>query len=215
MTDHSPAAPPAVSGTRAAAVAECTPRAAGAVHRAGVYGLLAALLREPAAAELLEYAAGLGDGDGRDDLTVALSMLALAATHCSPQDLEDEFHQLFIGLGRGELVPYGSWYQTGYLMERPLAVLRDDLVGLGFEREADNPEPEDHVAALCEVMAMLVEDAAPEELQAHFFTSHLESWIERFFGDLAAAQGAVFYRSVGRLGLAFMAAERRRLAGRG
>ena len=52
-----------------------------------------------------------------------------------------------IGLGRGELLPFGSWYQTGFLMERPLGYLRDDLSRLGYQREEGVHEPEDHVAA--------------------------------------------------------------------
>ncbi len=85
-------------------------------------------------------------------------MLSLAAEHSSTESLRDEYHALFIGLGRGELVPYGSWYQTGFLMEKPLGLLRADLARLGFERAEEVHEPEDHVAALCEVMALLIQD---------------------------------------------------------
>jgi TorA maturation chaperone TorD len=117
---------------------------------------------------------------------------------------------LFIGLGRGELVPYGSWYVTGFLMERPLAELRVDLKRLGMERQEDVHEPEDHVAALCETMSLLVlsGDEAPFDEQREFFSKHLAPWIGRFFGDLAAAPSAHFYRSVGLLGERFMEVER-------
>ncbi len=131
----------------------------------------------------------------------------------SPTALDDEYHRLFIGLGRGELVPYGSWYQTGFLMETPLAVLRRDLVALGFERQPGVREPEDHVAALCEVMyALAMEPGMDLERQRDFFQAHIESWIERFCADLESAESAVFYRAVARLGMAFFDLERRYLA---
>ena len=48
-----------------------------------------------------------------------------AATNA--ERVEREYFDLFIGLGRGELLPYGSYYLTGFLHERPLARLREDL----------------------------------------------------------------------------------------
>ena len=48
--------------------------------------------------------------------------------------VEREYFNLFIGLGRGELLPYGSYYQSGFLHERPLARLREQLSRLGIER---------------------------------------------------------------------------------
>lgn len=174
--------------------------------RAAFYGLLAAMLRGAPDQALLAYVGALDDRDTRErgELAVALSSLALAARHSAAAALRDEYHQLFIGLGRGELVPYGSWYQTGFLMERPLGALRADLRRLGFERSDDVHEPEDHVAALCEVMAMLIQDGCPITEQRDFFNSHLASWLGDFYRDLAAAPSAVFYRSVARLGLVFL-----------
>ena len=45
------------------------------------------------------------------------------------------------------LLPPSRWYLTGFLMEKPLGVLRDDLRALGFERDPNTKEPEDHVGA--------------------------------------------------------------------
>ena len=182
-------------------------------RRAGIYSLLAALLRDYPQPAALDYAAQLSTdtADEKTDLTVAFAMLALAAQHSDTEALRDEYHTLFIGLGRGELVPYGSWYQTGFLMEKPLGQLRADLAALGFERDDSVREPEDHIAALCEVMAYLVADNAPIETQRRFFETHLGSWAEQFFDDLANADNAVFYRSVARLGTAFLAIETRYL----
>ncbi len=109
-------------------------------------------------------------------------------------------------------MPFASWYQTGFLMEKPLAVLREDLAALGFERQSDTHEPEDHVAALCEVMAILISDGQDLSRQAEFFNAHLAPWLDHFFSDLSTAKNAVFYRAVGRLGRAFIEFERNYLS---
>jgi len=173
--------------------------------RAGAYGLLGRLLREPPDAALLAHlcAHHVAEQPGEDELAVSLRLLGLAAAGTSPQAAAEEFHALFIGLGRGELVPYGSWYQTGFLMEQPLGVLRADLAQLGFARQADVHEPEDHVAALCEVLAMCIEDGLASERQEAFFRRHLAPWAGRFWGDLQEADAACFYCAVGRFGAAF------------
>jgi TorA maturation chaperone TorD len=183
-------------------------------RRAGYYSILAALLREAPGDNVLEFVAQLdADNDSaREELVLALSSLSLAARHSSTSSLNDEYHNLFIGLGRGELVPYGSWYQTGFLMEKPLGLLRSDLAHLGFQRSDNVHEPEDHVAALFEVMAMLIHDAVAVDTQRRFFNAHLGNWAGTFFDDLAAAQSAVFYRSIARLGKAFLDLESRYLS---
>lgn len=174
-------------------------------QRVGAWALLGCLFRGSPSQELLDQLVllgGQGDGSG-DELSVAMSMLGLAAGNTSPEALDDEFHTLFVGLGRGELVPYGSWYQTGFLMETPLSRLRDDLRMMGFERDDSVREPEDHVAALSEVMSMMVSEGMTVEEQAEFFGSHIAPWVTTFFDDLCNAKSAVFYRAVGRFGKAF------------
>jgi len=176
-------------------------------RRAAFYSLLAALLRNAPDADVLAYCLSLDTTDQKSELGAAVNTLVLAAKHSEPQRLKEEFHELFIGLGRGELVPYGSWYQTGFLMERPLGQLRADLAKLGFERSDDVHEPEDHIAALMEVMAMLIYEGAPQEQQRLFFETHISSWAKDFMKDLSLAETATFYRSVARLGSAFVAIE--------
>ena len=177
--------------------------------RADLYGLLAALLRAVPTPELVGNLTALAVDDAADAFSKALLGLRLAAREVSLPEIDDEYHALFVGLGRGELVPYGSWYLTGFLMEAPLGELRRDLQRLGFERQDGVCVPEDHVAALCEVMAMLVgEQGADLDTQRAFFDRHLGSWADRFFSDLEKAEAAVFYRAVGRLGQAFVALER-------
>jgi TorA maturation chaperone TorD len=184
------------------------------LRRAGIYSVLAALLREAPTDAVLDFVGELevDAANHGNELLVSLNMLSLAARHSASQALIDEYHALFIGLGRGELVPYGSWYQTGFLMEKPLGLLRADLAQLGFARSEDVHEPEDHVAALFEVMAMLIQQGVGIERQRRFFEAHIGSWAERFFGDLGNAGSAVFYRSVARFGHAFLAMENRYLS---
>jgi TorA maturation chaperone TorD len=182
--------------------------------RVGAYGLLAALLRTPPDEALLVTLRRHDVPEQRreDAAATALRLLGLAARDTNSERLADEFHLLFVGLGRGELVPYGSWYLTGFLMEKPLSLLRDDLRRLGFERQADVHEPEDHVAALCEVMALLIQDSTPIDTQQNFYRQHLEPWVSRFFRDLENAESACFYRAVGRFGKAFAELESRYLS---
>ena len=133
--------------------------------------------------------------------------------HADPGELAREYHALFIGLGSGEILPYASRYLAGYLHDRPLADLRDDLARLGFERRPEVREPEDHAAAICEVMALIVADAAPDELdeQRQFFSRHIAPWMQTLFADLANAHSARFYQAVGTLGRKLMEIEGRYL----
>ena len=180
--------------------------------RVGAYGMLAQLLRNSPDQQILDQVAVFAELSSKaDELALAMSMLGLSATTSRSETVDDEFHDLFIGMGRGELVPYGSWYQTGFLMERPLGRLRTDLNALGFQRQDGVTEPEDHVAALCEVMAMLIQEDQSLQIQSQFFETHLASWLSRFFTDLSEAKSATFYRAVGRFGKAFIALEKRYL----
>ncbi len=197
-----------------------TEQSAGQVeqqYRASAYSILAALLRGVPAQEVLEHVSEFAkvnvENVEEDELLLSMSALGLAAQSSDISAIDDEYHVLFIGLGKGELVPYGSWYLTGFLMEQPLSILRDDLKVLGYERDESVVEPEDHVAALCEMMALLVTESAKsdqkenlgkDETQVIFFEKHIEPWMGRFFKDLSEAESAVFYRAVGRFGTAFI-----------
>ena len=178
-------------------------------YRASAYGLLAALLRDPPKQDLLDHVANLSpDGEADSDaLSVAMAELSAAAKGRDPGVLEEEYNALFIGIGKGELVPYGSWYMTGFLMEQPLAELRDDLSRLGFERSAETHEPEDHIAAIFEVFSVMIADTYSPSAQQHFFEKHLKPWVSRFFEDLEKARSANFYQPVARFGAAFIELE--------
>jgi len=168
--------------------------------RAQEYALLSVLLARAPNAEFLARLANLrGDAS---PLGLAHAALAEAASRSNVERVEREYFDLFIGLGRGELLPYGSYYLTGFLHERPLARLRADLARLGIERAEGKAEPEDHAAILCEIMAGLVSRRfpAPAGADRELFEGHMASWIGRFFADLEQAEAADFYRRVGMLG---------------
>jgi TorA maturation chaperone TorD len=175
--------------------------------RAQEYALLAALLVRAPDAEFLQRLSGLR-GDATP-LGLAHMALAEAASQADAERVSREFFDLFIGLGRGELLPYASYYLTGFLHERPLARLRDDLAALAIERAEGNAEPEDHAAILCEIMAAVVGGRfpSPADTDRHLFEKHMAPWIARFFADLERAEAADFYRHVGALGRVFMQVE--------
>jgi len=169
-------------------------------ERARLFALLGRLLvAAPDGRLLLALAALRGD---RTTLGEAYGALAKAAVETDSVKVAREFHDLFIGVARGELLPFASYYLTGFLHERPLAELRDTLARLGLERADGVAEPEDAIASVCEVYAGLLSGSfeGGPEAAASFFDTHLRPWAGRFFTDLETAQAARFYRAVGRLG---------------
>lgn len=174
--------------------------------RVRLYSLLARMLAGPPDAALLDILAGQ-TGDGTP-LGQALAALGEAAAMMSPHQAEREFNALFIGVTRGEIVPYASYYLTGFLSDRPLARLRLDMRALGIERRPGIAEPEDHLGTLCDIMTGLIGGAfgRPAALQAQqrFFDRHLRPWASRCFGDLERAGSAVLYRPVGTVGRLFL-----------
>jgi TorA maturation chaperone TorD len=175
-----------------------------------MYDMLGALLARPPGRDLIDRVAKL-DGDG-SEMGRAVQALARVARGATESAVEREFNRLFIGLGRGELVPYASYYMTGFLHEKPLALLRGDMARRGIARAANVFEPEDNIASLCEMMAGLIlgRFGAPEPLsgQRDFFGRHIGPWAGHFFTDLEGAKESVFYAPVGAAGRVFMAIER-------
>jgi TorA maturation chaperone TorD len=182
------------------------------IARMEEYALLAALLARAPEAEMLRRISKIR-GDSTP-LGIAHAALAQSAQNTDPEHLDREFFDLFIGVGRGELLPYGSYYLTGFLNERPLARLRDDLRALGIERAGHLTEPEDHASILCEIMAGLAGGrlAAAPESQRALFETHLAPWIGRFFADLEAVKKENFYRHVGTVGRLFIDLETKAFA---
>lgn len=183
------------------------------ILRAQGYRMLAHFLSGPPSQADLDQAAGLKGNDttfGR-----ALSTFAKLSAKTPQSAAAEEYQDLFIGVGRGELVPYGSYYLTGFLQEKPLAKLRQDMEELGLERDPAVQDPEDHVASLLEIMAGLIdgslspvaETGTPLSEQKQFYNAHLGGWIDVFFRDLESAKSSVLYAALGALGRAFLEIE--------
>lgn len=172
--------------------------------RSRCYLLLAHLLLQAPTSKMLSELSRL-QGDA-SPLGLGLIGLAQAANRVNAERVEREFFDLFVGVGRGEMVPFGSYYQTGFLNERPLARVREDLKRLGIERRSDVFEPEDHLGFLFEVMAGLINQQFPGGVSAadRFFKRHIERWALRFFDDLKISKSAEFYRAVGEFGRVFL-----------
>ncbi|WP_420584245.1 TorD/DmsD family molecular chaperone [Ruegeria sp.] len=178
--------------------------------RADFYNFLGLLLAGPPDQLLLDQMAGL-TGD-ETDLGQAIQAMARVAKVTKPAAAEREFNALFIGLGRGELLPYASFYLTGFLNEKPLAQLRNDMAVRGITRAQNVFEPEDNIASLMEMMAGMIVgrfgSPATLEDQKAFWNKHIGPWAAHFYSDLEAAENSVLYASVGTAGRVFMEIER-------
>jgi len=179
------------------------------VMRAHVYRLLAGFLARPPTEDDLKRVR-LVEGN-KTDFGKAFEVFAHLCNQSGAEAVKAEYHDLFIGVGRGELLPYASYYLTGFLNEKPLAKLRNDMMELGVEKVSSNSDPEDHIAAILEIMAGLIvgDFATPAELedQKEFFQEHINSWAGHFFNDLASAKSSVVYASLADLGRQFLEIE--------
>ena len=177
--------------------------------RADLYNFLGVILSGPPDEMLLAQTQSLSGDDS--DLGQAITTLAKVAKLTKPRAVESEFNKLFIGLGRGELLPYASYYLTGFLNEKPLATLRRDMTAQGMARADNVFEPEDNIASLMEMMGALIigrfDAPADLERQKTFFNKHIAPWAGHFFADLEGAKNSVFYAPVATVGRTFMEIE--------
>ncbi len=179
------------------------------VLRAHLYRLLAGYLAHPPNANELKVAASMvGD---ETELGQAIQALGKIASNLTPEQIDAEYHDLFIGVGRGELLPYASYYLTGFLMEKPLSRLRSDMDQLGIVRRDSVKEPEDHIGAVMDMMAGIIlgafAGAGDIAAQKSFFDDHVAPWATHFFRDLEGAKSSVFYAALGSIGRIFMGIE--------
>jgi TorA maturation chaperone TorD len=201
--------------TSPATVAAPLPLSGEDQARTDLYALTARLLLVPPGAALLDDLAcadPIGGGPGATALDQAWEKLVLAASVIDAAAVTDEFDTLFISTGTPPLNPYGSFYLSGNLNDRPLAALRGDLVRLGLARAPGVGEFEDHLGALCETMRVLVAGGPglrrqPLARQRQFFETHIAPWYQRCLADIASAEGANFYRLVAGFAAAFLAVE--------
>ena len=179
------------------------------IIRADMYQFLAGILqREPSDKLVNSYKSLSGD---KTPIGEAFGVLSKLADKIPTEDIRSEYMDLFIGMGRGELLPFGSFYITGFLHDKPLAKLRRDLNSIGIKREESFKEPEDHIACLCEIMSGMISGTYGKNFtlaeQRNFFKVHVQPWAEHFFTDLEGAKTALFYSPVGTIGKLFMQIE--------
>jgi TorA maturation chaperone TorD len=172
------------------------------LQRAEIYGLLAMLWLQPPDAELLQqFAVAVTEAPMPGaPLEAPWQALVAAMRDSGVDDSADEYAALFLGVGRPEIFLYGSFYLSGFLNEKPLALLREDLAGLGLTRDADRGETEDHVAYVFEVMRYLIagDDAGVCNLeqQRRFFRAHVQTWLEALCDAVDAHPRARTWRAL-------------------
>jgi len=177
--------------------------------RADMYGFLASIFRKEPSDQLIDMVASL-DGDNSPIGSACLTLAHLAKT-LDNDLIRNEYVSVFIGVGRGEILPFASYYLTGFLNDKPLANLRGDMAEIGVVRADGVKEPEDHIASLFDMMAGLIRGtfgrtySIPE--QAQFYRKHIEPWAGMLMRDIEAAKSAVFYAPAGTLGREFLEIE--------
>jgi TorA maturation chaperone TorD len=181
--------------------------------RAEVYGLLAALYYAPPSADLMaQMRVAVTEAPAAGGfLEEPWRALVAVARALDDQAVADEYDALFGGMGKPEIYLFGSHYLSGFLNEKPLALLRDDLGALGLGRDERMPETEDHIAYLCEVMRYLIagDDVAVANLsqQRQFFTAHLQPWVNGMGQAISAHPKARFYAALAAFTCAFVSVE--------
>ena len=178
--------------------------------RADMYSFLASLLRSEPSADLVKQLTLLKSDN--TPIGNAIKILAKLASSLDLHEIRDEYVKIFIGVGRGEILPFASYYLTGFLKDKPLAKLRNDMKEIGIEMSADVKEPEDHIASLFDIMSGIIlgkfDRKFPITEQRDFFNKHLAPWVELLMRDIEASKIAVFYAPVGTLGREFIEIER-------
>jgi TorA maturation chaperone TorD len=205
-----PAQPDNVSGTGSVenAQSERVVQPAEERARAFLYSLLATLLLSPPSADLLHALANADPIAGEaGELESAWEQLVLVAGIMDAEAVREEFDALFVSIGTPLINPHASLYLSGFMMDRPLAALRDTLRELGVVRRTDASELEDHIGSLCETMALLIQLGRPLQLQKGFFDRHIAGWVRVCLADMRDVQGARFYLHVARVLDAFITVE--------
>jgi TorA maturation chaperone TorD len=178
--------------------------------RADMYSFLASLLRAEPSADLVKQLILLKSDN--TPIGNAIKVLAKLASSLDLHEIRDEYVKIFIGVGRGEILPFASYYLTGFLKDKPLAKLRNDMKEIGIEMSADIKEPEDHIASLFDIMSGVILGKFERKFsiteQRDFFNKHLAPWVELLMRDIEASKIAVFYAPVGTLGREFIEIER-------
>ena len=180
------------------------------VARANFYGLLARLFYGPPDASLLKTIAAAGDIDAEDaGISGAWRALVRAAGAADAEAARDEYDTAFVGTGKSPVTLYAGAYLIRFSSEAPLAQLRGELNALGLERRAGAHEPEDHIAALCDVMRYLIAVQKRDLFeQRRFFERWIGPVVEPLCDAIEREPATAFYKAVGQFAKAFLALER-------
>jgi len=178
--------------------------------RADMYSFLANLLRAEPSAELVNQLTKLESDES--PIGKSIKTLSKLASSLDLPTIRDEYVRIFIGVGRGEILPFASYYLTGFLKDKPLAKLRNDMKEIGIELAENVKEPEDHIASLFDMMSGLILGKFSKKFsigeQKEFFNKHLASWVDLLMRDIESSRIAVFYSPIGTIGREFMEIER-------
>jgi TorA maturation chaperone TorD len=201
-----------MSAQPAATVRVQLPLSAEDRGRADIYALLARLLHAAPDARLLNTLALAPPLDGEPALSKAWADLVAASAAFDAEAALDEFEALFGGVGRARVSVFAGFYASDSLAQHPRVKLIADMAALGLSRQAGSTEPEDHFAAVLDVMRILGAGGAGREsatvaAQKAFFAGHLARSLPKFLVALEGAEGANYYRRVAAFARAFAAIE--------
>jgi TorA maturation chaperone TorD len=178
--------------------------------RADMYSFLANLLRAEPSAELVNQLTKLESDES--PIGKSIKTLSKLASSLDLPTIRDEYVRIFIGVGRGEILPFASYYLTGFLKDKPLAKLRNDMKEIGIQLAENVKEPEDHIASLFDMMSGLILGKFSKKFsigeQKDFFNKHLAPWVDLLMRDIESSRIAVFYSPIGTIGREFMEIER-------
>lgn len=187
--------------------------------RADCYALLAALFRDAPDARLL---VALSESprlpeSAATPLAVAYNRMLDASAAMDPDAARQEYLDLFVGVGKSEVDLHAAHWRNEPGSHRSLVRLREDLARLGLARQPESSLYEDHFAALCETMRILVAglgERRPATLAAQraFFEAHLGGWTDVFCAAIRACPLANYYVRVAEFISLYMAVERDSLA---
>jgi TorA maturation chaperone TorD len=186
--------------------------------RADFYALLSRLYEGAPDAVLLGAIASStalpedGLGAAGIDLARGWRDLIAASAAMDADAAAAEYQDLFIGVGRSEVSLHASAYgKPG--SGNPLVQVRAALAALGLTRRAGVTTYEDHLAAVCETMRMLISTARGSEAyaladQREFFVIHVQPWVFDCCTAIEDSPIANYYRPVAKFTQLFMAVER-------
>jgi len=178
--------------------------------RADMYSFLANLFRAEPSAELVNQLTKLESDES--PIGKSIKTLSKLASSLDLPTIRDEYVRIFIGVGRGEILPFASYYLTGFLKDTPLAKLRNDMKEIGIQLAENVKEPEDHIASLFDMMSGLILGKFSKKFsigeQKEFFNKHLATWVDLLMRDIESSRIAVFYSPIGTIGREFMEIER-------